>query len=208
MLVARPAHAHRAHRLVATLLAILMGVPCWAQAPMTPTQQDFAREYQMRIQQVADLLVVPRLLQALSSEERRKLGEFRVDVAQSRDSLRIELEPKAANTNRLVISVGNMFVHDLLVEASVVWASARRDDDAITYAIDVTEYALQARRPGSPHAQPKPYWELLGWDEKKYEAVHNERSNQKLFARARIQTLAWIVARAICVQMSDRAGRA
>lgn len=208
VVVACPTHERRAVLPVITLLAIWMGVPCWAQAPVTPAREDPAREYQMRIQQVADLIVVPRLTQALSSEERTKLGAFRVEVIQSRDSLRIELHPKLANTSRLVVSVGNMFVHDLLVEASVVWASTRRDEDAIAYAIDVTEYALQARRPGSPRTQPKPFWELLGWDQKKYEAVHNEPSNQKLFAKARVQTLAWIVARAISVQMSDGADRA
>lgn len=198
----------RANLVLGALFSALLAAPCTAQAPATPAAEDFAKEYETRIQQVADVVVVPRLMRALSSAERMTLGDFRVKIVRSKDSLRIGLEPKVTQANRLEISVGNMFVHDLLVDASVVWASMRRDDDAITYAIDVTEYALQARRPGTPRAQPRPFWELLGWDQKKYESVQNDAENQKLFTRARVQTLAWIVARAISTQLSDEGSRA
>lgn len=164
-----------------------------------------AREYRMRIQQAADIVVVPRLVQALSDEEQRRLGMFRVDVTGSKDSLGLSLEAQQGSSTRLVVSVGHMFVHDLLVDASLFWTLADKEVDAIDYAVDVTRFALTVRKKAVKEREPPPFWQLLGWDDKKYESLQRDPKYKQYLARARIRTFAWIVARAITMRLRNDA---
>lgn len=177
-----------------------LGPLLWGAPPAHARElQNLSEEYEMRIQQVADHVIVPRLVEALSSKERTRLGSFRVEVLASKDSLLLELRADTTQGNTLVVSVGTMFIHDLLVDASVLWALRERPENSISYALDVTRFALDRKQGASSQPQPKPYWELLGWDHKEYESRTANPQYSGWLARSRVETLAWIVARAIVV---------
>ena len=159
----------------------------------------------MRIQQVADTVIVPRLVEGLSAEERMRLGAFRVEVVASKDPLLLELRADTPQGDTLVVSVGAMFIHDLLVDASVLWALREQPENSISYALDVTRFALGRKQGTSSEQPPKPYWELLGWDHKEYESRTADPQYSGWLTRLRVETFAWIVARAIvvCVASAD-----
>ena len=95
-----------------------LGPLLWVAPPVHSRElQISSEEYEMRIQQVADTVIVPRLVEGLSSEERTRLGPFRVEVVAPKDPLLLELRADITDGDTLVVSVGAMFIHDLLVDA-------------------------------------------------------------------------------------------
>lgn len=145
------------------LLFTLALSPGLAPGQAPPAPDEYARTYEIRVQKLADEIVTPQLLRALSSEERQKLGSFSIDIIHSRDVLRIELEPKRGDATRLVISVGHMIIQNILVDASVVGILAGNTEDLITYSVNTTRFALQAGDSEPDTKAPKPFWRELGW---------------------------------------------
>lgn len=186
--------------LAAAMLISAAPTGCIPQVS-SKTPEEFAREYPTRVQAAFDTIAVPRLLQALTKEEREELGALTVEVVQSLDPLRIGLEQKAANSSRLIVSVGYLIIQDILIDASVLSVLAAEDEALLAYAIDVTRLALPTNtRPRS--LPPKPFWQVLGWNESRYESVREDLTYKELDAQVRVQTLAWIVAHAIAERLS------
>ena len=169
---------------------------------------EFAREYRGVIQKAFDSMVMPPLMQVLSSEEREKIGALVIEVIPSMDPLEIKLEPKQANSSRLVVSVGYLIIQDVLIDASVVAIVAGKEDRLVTYAIDAAKLAMQAERSGSSRSgprrlPPRPFWEILGWSAQQHQSVRQNTRYKRLEARVRIETLAWIAAHALEKRLSE-----
>lgn len=171
---------------------------------------EFGREYSGVIQQALDSIVVPRLTQVLSSEERDTLGTLIVQVVPAMDPLKIKLEPKWANSSRLVVSVGYLIIQDVLIDASLLSMVAGEEERLVMYSIDVAKLAqTDGRDAPSPSSSrrlpPRPFWEVLGWSEQQYESVRQNSSYKRLDARVRVETLAWIVAYALEKRLDEAA---
>lgn len=193
------------HRTFIAIAVLLTGLSPSAAMDAGAEAEREARDYRARVQQAADVVIVPKLLQALSKEELKRLGIFRVDVAASRDSLGLRLDSLAGEETRLVVSIGHMFVHDILIEASVMWPMAGTDEQLLSYATEVTRFALSARDPASTVREPELFWRVLGWSDKKYESLQTNPKYAQYLARSRMRTFAWIVARAIAIRLSNHA---
>lgn len=194
----------RLYRIVAAAVLVLVARTGPAQeVPRGQAPPEFAREYREVIQKTFDSIIVPQLMQVLSSEERETLGTPIVEVVPSMDPLKIKLEPKQANSSRLVVSVGYLIIQDVLIDASLVSIVAGEEERLVTYTIDVARLAMQAGRSDSPSLSgsrrlpPRPFWEMLGWSEQQYESVRHKASYKRLDARVRVETLAWTVAYAL-----------
>lgn len=189
--------------VVAATLALLARTGPTQEVSGGQAPPQFAREYRGVIQKTFDSIVVPQLMQVLSSEEREQLGELFVEVVPSMDPLKIKLEPKQAKASRLVVSVGYLIIQDVLIDASIVSIVAGEDERLVTYTVDVAKLAMQADPRGSPslgrsrRLPPRPFWEMLGWSEEQYESVRQKTSYKKLDALVRVETLAWTVAYAL-----------
>lgn len=159
-----------------------------------------ARQYQTRGQEALDA-VLPRLISALTVEERAQLGKLTVDVVPSRDPLRVQLERASPEAKRLVVSVGFLILQDLLVDASVVAVVSGTEPALVDYSVDVAKFALQANYPAkyrNPEVdRPKPFWHSIGWTSERYATFRDDPQTKKLISRATIQTYAWLVAYAI-----------
>lgn len=169
----------------------------------------FAREYQTRGQAVIDA-AVPRVISALSTEERGKFGRLTVNVIPSRDPLRVQLERDSPDSIRLAVSVGFLILQDLLVDASVVAVVSGTEDALVDYAVEIARFALQANYPAkyrNPEVgRPKPFWQQIGWTSEQYAAFRDNPQTKKLLSQATIQTQAWIVAYAIADRLHAAEG--
>lgn len=180
-----------------------------AQAEADRSADAFAREYQTHAKAVMDA-AVPRLLDALSAEERAKLGQFSAHIIASRDPLRVQLERDSPDSSRLTISAGFLILQDLLVDASAVAAVSGTEAALVDYSVETARFALQANYPAKYRnaevGRPKPFWQHIGWTQERYANYRDNPQAKRIISQATIQTHAWIAAYAIAERLKASEG--
>lgn len=180
-----------------------------AQAEADRSADAFAREYQTHAKAVMDA-AVPRLLDALSAEDRAKLGQLSVNIIASRDPLRVQIERDSPDTSRLTVSAGFLILEDLLVDASAVAAVSETEAALVDYSVETARFALQANYPAkyrNPEVgRPTPFWQHIGWTQERYATFRDNPQAKKIISQATIQTHAWIAAYAIAERLKASEG--
>lgn len=177
-------------RIQATCLIL-----CCNAGAVNAAEPDFLRALQQATQTMYEKAVVPQLIEHMTPEERERLGTLSVTVIPSRDPLRVELEPLAAGTSRLVVSTGFILIQDMLIDASVLAVVTDHEAQLLEYAPEVTRFALKARY-AEKNVPPRPFWTVMGWNEQRYGEFRKDPRYSVIRSRATIQTLAWTLARA------------
>lgn len=138
--------------------------------------------------------VIPRLLAALTPEDRRQLGPVSATVTASLDPARIALEQDESKGSRLVISTSFLALQDALVDGSVsASATTGREQQLVDYSVMVARFALGG--PRADHKQyPAPFWQYIGWTAERYEFFSSDARFDALRERAMMQSLAWLAA--------------
>lgn len=191
-----------------TLLLYSASLTSVAQEDSPRREDAVGREYQKRGQAVLEM-AASRMISALSAEERAKLGRLTVDVIESRDPLRVQLERESPESSRFAVSVGFLILQDVLVDASAVAVVSGKEAELIDYSVETARFALQANYPpkyrNAEIARTKPFWQHIGWTEEQYAAFRRDPRAKKLISQAAIQTHAWIIAYSVadCLNASD-----
>ena len=138
--------------------------------------------------------VVPKLLAALSPEERRRLQPVSATVIASTDPLRIALESERRKGSRLVVSTRFLALQDLLIDGSVISsATTGHERQLIDYSVQAARVALRGSRVIQTE-RPQPFWQSIGWTAARYQTFSIDPRFEALRQRATTQTLAWLAA--------------
>lgn len=137
--------------------------------------------------------VIPKLLAALTPEQRRRLARVNAKATASLDSTRIALEHDERGRSTLMVSTGFLSLQDTLVDASVIASETTGyEQQLIDYSVMIARLALGPRGELKPH--PEPFWQYIGWKAARYETFSSDPRFAALRERAMLQSLAWLAA--------------
>lgn len=137
---------------------------------------------------------MPKLLAALSPEERRRLGPVSAIATVSSNPLRLALERDGREGNRIVVSTSFLSLQDALVDGSVIAsATTGYERQLVGYSVKVARFALAGGRTDQKQ-YPEPFWQTIGWTAGRYETFSSDPRFEALRQRATTQSLAWLAA--------------
>jgi len=179
--------------IVKTTLAGLLTILLLGCVAMDSEYDYGVRKYQRAAEIALQNEVMPTLLAALSTEERRRLKPMSAKAIASSDPLRIALESEGREGSRFVISTGFLALQDALIDGSVIAsATTGHEQQLIDYSVQV---ARVARRGGAlAGAEYPPFWQFIGWTAARYQTFSADPRFEALRQRATTQTLAWLAA--------------
>lgn len=181
------------HPIVSIIVAGLLTSLMHGCVMMNTEDDPGAHKYPRAAELVLEREIVPKLLAALSAEERQRLQPVSATVIASNDPLRIALESGRRKGTRLVVSSSFLARQDALIDGSVIAsATTGHERQLIEYSVEVARVAV---RDGEvARAESPPFWQFIGWTAARYQTFSADPRFATLRQRATTQTLAWLAA--------------